>query len=145
MISVEAVDSAAVIRQPLWVNRRAEHGPFDIIGDVHGCRDELVELLRQLGYTIAMNDGRVRVAHPAGRRVVFVGDLVDRGPDTPGVLHLVMPMVVDGTALCVAGNHDQKLSRALRGRDVNISHGLGQSLKQLDREPGLKRSDRRVS
>jgi protein phosphatase len=137
--SVAAVDEAAIVRQPLWVNRRSDHGPFDVIGDVHGCHDELVALLDRLGYSItAGTDGVRHVTHPEGRRLVFVGDLVDRGPDTPGVLRLVMASVRDGIALCVAGNHDQKLSRALRGREVTVSHGLERSLQQLESDPGIK-------
>jgi Calcineurin-like phosphoesterase len=65
---------------------------------------------------------------------VFLGDLVDRGPDSPGVLRLVMGMVTAGTALCVPGNHEQKLLRKLRGRKVAISHGLAETLAQLDNE-----------
>ncbi|HEY6116036.1 MAG TPA: polynucleotide kinase-phosphatase [Candidatus Dormibacteraeota bacterium] len=137
--SVEAVEAATIVRQPLWVNRRDDHGPFDLVGDVHGCHDELVALLDKLGYSIAVDGEGVRhVTHPQGRRVIFVGDLVDRGPDTPGVLRLVMTMVRDGLALCVAGNHDQKLSRALRGRDVKVSHGLERSLQQLEGDPAFK-------
>jgi polynucleotide kinase-phosphatase len=137
--SVEAVEAATIVRQPLWVNRRSDHGPFDLIGDVHGCHDELVALLDKLGYSIAVaGDGVRHVTHPQGRRVIFVGDLVDRGPDTPGVLRLVITMVRDGLAHCVAGNHDQKLSRALRGRDVKVSHGLERSLQQLGGDPGFK-------
>ena len=66
---------------------------------------------------------------------MFLGDLVDRGPDTPGVLRTVMGMVASGTALCVPGNHEAKLLRALRGRDVRMSHGLAESLAQLGAEP----------
>ena len=73
--------------------------------------------------------------HPDGRSAVFLGDLVDRGPDTPGVLRPVMAMVAAGTALCVPGNHEHKLLRALRGRDVQVSHGLAESLAQLEAEP----------
>jgi protein phosphatase len=137
--SVEAVEATTIVRQPLWVNRRSDHGPFDVIGDVHGCHEELVALLGKLGYSSALDgDGVRHVTHPQGRRVIFVGDLVDRGPDSPGVLRLVMTMVRDGLALCVAGNHDQKLSRALRGRDVKVSHGLERSLHQLEGDPGFK-------
>ena len=137
--SAEAVDAATIVRQPLWVNRRGDHGPFDVIGDVHGCSDELIDLLGLLGYSITTGkDAESHVMHPEGRRVIFVGDLVDRGPDSPAVLRLVMTMVHDGVALCVAGNHDQKLSRALRGRDVKVSHGLERSLQQLEADQGLK-------
>ena len=57
------------------LDKRGEHGPFDIIGDVHGCAGELFELLEKLGYTIE----KEHYAHPDGRRVVFLGDLCDRG------------------------------------------------------------------
>jgi protein phosphatase len=129
--SQEEVDAAVIERQPLWNNRRDEHGPFDIIGDVHGCVDELRELLATLGY-VPGADGVL--TPPDGRKAVFLGDLVDRGPDTPGVLKLVMPMVAAGHALCVPGNHDVKLVRALNGRNVQITHGLGESLAQLEDE-----------
>jgi protein phosphatase len=137
--SVAEVDSAEVVREPLWNNRRWDHGPFDIIGDVHGCADELEDLLEQLGYVVpdaAVGEGTTAGRrHPAGRRAVFVGDLVDRGPRIPAVLATVMNMVETGAALCVPGNHDIKLMRKLRGRDVQITHGLADSIAQLDAEP----------
>jgi len=209
----EEVEAAEVARTPLWNDRRADHGPFDLIGDVHGCFDELCELLVQLGYDVREEAAEVqegisaqegarrdsctseregsrtsegtdsrtserisegtdsstgegiesrtggetarqeprppdaeaaaprwnpgcrfgyRVTPPAGRKVVFIGDLVDRGPKIPQVLRLVMSMVADGAALCVPGNHDMKLMRKLRGKDVQITHGLANSLAQLD-------------
>lgn len=109
---------------------------FDVVGDVHGCHSELEALLRRLGYVIK-RDGQGRpvgASHTDRRRAVFVGDLVDRGPDTPGVLRLVMGMLDDGDALCVLGNHEDKLVRALRGRDIQITHGLAESLDQLSEE-----------
>jgi protein phosphatase len=128
---VAEVEGAQIEREPSWTDKSDLTGPFDVIGDVHGCGPELSDLLDSLGY--AAGDG-VR-AHPAGRTAVFLGDLVDRGPDTPGVLRTVMTMVAAGSALCVAGNHEAKLLRALRGRDVKISHGLAESLAQLDQQP----------
>ncbi|MGW3630753.1 polynucleotide kinase-phosphatase [Streptomyces sp. NPDC005122] len=98
-------------------------GPFDIVGDIHGCASELETLLGKLGYV----DG----AHPGGRTAVFVGDLVDRGPDTPGVLRRVMSMVASGNALCVPGNHENKLGRHLGGRKVQHTHGLAETVAQL--------------
>ncbi|MBX6343167.1 MAG: AAA family ATPase, partial [Thermomicrobiaceae bacterium] len=135
--SVEEIEAAEIRRQPLRVNRRWDHGPFDIVGDVHGCFDELAELLGRLGYEIAPELGGpgYAVAPPEGRRLVFLGDLVDRGPRIPDVLRLAMGMVEAGTALCVPGNHDDKLRRKLMGRDVRIAHGLADSLAQLEREP----------
>jgi protein phosphatase len=133
--SVEAVSEAEITREKAWNDRRDQHGPFDIIGDVHGCLDECVQLLRTLGYTVAGTRELPEVMAPEGRRAIFVGDLVDRGPDSPGVLRLVMSMVANGTAYCVPGNHDVKLMRKLRGRDVKISHGLAETLQQLESEP----------
>lgn len=134
--SVEEVDAAEIVIEPLYNDKRSETGPFDVIGDVHGCRAELEELLGELGYVIARDDvGRaVGAHHPAGRRAVFVGDLVDRGPDSPGVLRLAMGMVESGHAFCIAGNHENKLSRALQGRKVTVSHGLAETLEQLSAE-----------
>ena len=130
----EEVDAAIVGRRPLWTDRRDEAGPFDIIGDVHGCADELVELLEELGYRIDGADGRFEVRPPEGRRAVFLGDLVDRGPKSPEVLRLVMGMVGSGAALCVPGNHDAKLVRALRGRDVQLKYGLAATMERLEDE-----------
>ena len=132
----EEVGAAAIQRTRLYSDLRHEAGPFDIIGDVHGCRAELEELLAALGYEIDRDAaGRpVGARHPGGRRAVLVGDLVDRGPDTPGVLRLVMGMVGTGTAFCVAGNHEAKLLKALRGKNVKRSHGLDASMEQLDLE-----------
>jgi Calcineurin-like phosphoesterase len=109
------------------------------IGDVHGCFDELVELLTQLGYSVEKQSNSpgsraYSVKPPEGRKVVFLGDLVDRGPKIPEVLRLAMSMVEAGTAHCVPGNHDIKLMRTLRGKDVQITHGLADSLQQLDNE-----------
>ncbi|MFE2751860.1 polynucleotide kinase-phosphatase [Actinosynnema sp. NPDC059335] len=135
--SQSEVDEAVIVPEPLLNDRRGETGPFDVIGDVHGCRAELEELLVGLGYALVRDaEGRpVDAVPPAGRRAAFVGDLVDRGPDTPGVLRLVMGMVEAGHALAVCGNHEQKLARALRGRDVQVKHGLAESLAQLAAEP----------
>ncbi len=127
--SEEDVNTAVVERTKLWTDKRDETGPFDIIGDVHGCYDELEILLNQLGY-VPGDQGVLH--HPGGRKAVFVGDLVDRGPKTPEVLQLVMSMVSAGNGLCVIGNHDIKLMKKLRGRDVRITHGLKESLEQLE-------------
>ncbi len=119
-------------RVPLPPDRRELPGPFDLIGDVHGCLPELLELLALLGYSVAED---LSVTPPAGRTLVFLGDLTDRGPDSPGVLHLAMGMVAAGTALCVQGNHDAKLLRALEGHAVQITHGLEVTLEQFGRQP----------
>jgi polynucleotide kinase-phosphatase len=131
--STDEIAAASIVRTRLFNDRRDERGPFDVIGDVHGCRAELEELLARLGYAITHDDqGRaIDASHPAGRRAVFVGDLVDRGPDSPGVLRLVMGMVAGSNALCVSGNHEAKLVRALGRNDVKATHGLQETLDQL--------------
>lgn len=138
---VAEVDAASIVREKAWNDRREEHGPFDIIGDVHGCLDECVALLRALGYVVGGTREVPEVGAPHGRRTVFVGDLVDRGPDSPGVLRLVMAMVAAGIAHCVPGNHDVKLMRKLRGADVKITHGLAETLAQLESEPQAFRQE----
>ncbi|MDI5971789.1 polynucleotide kinase-phosphatase [Streptomyces sp. SL13] len=133
---VDEVEAATVVLEPRYNDKRHLTGPFDIIGDVHGCRSELETLLTTLGYRLRRDaDGRpVGAEHPEGRTAVFVGDLVDRGPDSPGVLRLVMGMVADGQALCVSGNHENKLGRQLRGRSVRLTHGLAETVEQLARQ-----------
>jgi protein phosphatase len=143
-LSSEAdIDAAVIERRPLWTDRREDHGPFDIIGDIHGCATELEELLGRLGYAVAWSDERgeraATVTPPEGRKAVFVGDLVDRGPNSPDVLRLVMSMVAAGTAYCVQGNHERKLGRWLEGRKVTIAHGLQETIDQLaEADRGLK-------
>jgi protein phosphatase len=132
--SPDEVSAVAITRQPLWNNLKHEHGPFDIIGDVHGCYEELTTLLARLGYGLQDDPEGTRAIPTDGRTAVFVGDLVDRGPRIPEVLRLVMRMVDEGTAFCVPGNHDMKLMRKMKGRDVQLTHGLADSIAQLDRE-----------
>lgn len=130
----EEVGAAVVERVPLWNDKRDEHGPFDIIGDVHGCRDELEALLARLGYAVSAGEGLFH-AHPGGRRAIFLGDLVDRGPHILDTVRLVRNMVQGGSALCVPGNHDMKLLRKLRGKNVQITHGLANTLAEIDALP----------
>ena len=126
--SAAELDTVTVTRSRLWCDRRHDSGPFDIIGDVHGCHVELLALLDKLGY----DTGASPIAHPDGRRAVLVGDLVDRGPGVAEVLDTVMSMVQAGSALCIQGNHENKLRRALGGRNVQVTHGLAESLAQLE-------------
>lgn len=139
--SPEEVDSLVIEREPLWNDKTHERGPFDFIGDVHGCADELDQLLTKLGYVADQlpecEPGwvNVRYAHPEGRKAVFVGDLVDRGPGVIRTLSIVRNMVRAGTAICVPGNHDVKLLRKLRGNDVKVAHGLAETLEQTEAIP----------
>lgn len=134
--SQEAVDEARVERTAMWPDRRRERGPFDIIGDVHGCYDELLALFSALGY---QSDEQVGMRHPDGRRAILLGDLVDRGPKVVETVDLIRRMVDGGQAFCVPGNHDVKLSRKLAGRQVRVSHGLAESLAQIEALPTAER------
>ncbi len=137
MASPEEVDALELTRAPLWTDRRAEQGPFDIIGDIHGCFDELTDLLARLGYETdpfeAGSEALIHARHPEGRTAIFVGDIVDRGPQSLNALRLVMGMVGAGTAHCVIGNHDFKLNKWLKGRQVQMTHGLDLTVAELER------------
>ncbi len=129
-------EAAVSARTHPLTNKTDENGPFDIIGDVHGCYEELCELLVKLGYEIRIDgegfDKTFSVTAPVGRTAVFVGDLVDRGPASPNALSLVMAMVDAGQAYCVCGNHDDKFLRWLDGRDVQMTYGLAESVEQME-------------
>jgi protein phosphatase len=143
MDSVEKVEAATIERVPLWNDKRDETGPFDIIGDIHGCCDELEKLLQQLGYEsgVEMSTepgwgmGHSVYLHPQGRKAVFVGDLVDRGPRVLDTVRIVRKMVTYGSALCVPGNHDMKLLRKLRGKNPQMTHGLAETWSEIEALP----------
>lgn len=114
-------------------------GPFDIVGDVHGCFEELRNLLMQLGYEVTgCVDTGFSVVHPTGRRIVFLGDLNDRGPDTVSCLRIAMDLAESGQALWLLGNHEYRLARYLSGKRVKLNHGLKQTVAQLQGvQPGF--------
>ena len=137
MDSVEEIEAATIERGPLWNDKRDERGPFDIIGDIHGCCDEFEQLLEQLGYErLTVDDaslwGGLSYRHPENRKAFFVGDLVDRGPRILDVVRIARNMVVAGDALCVPGNHDMKLLRKLQGKNPQMTHGLAQSWSEIE-------------
>lgn len=114
-----------------FIHAPQDKGPFDIIGDVHGCFDELIRLMEKLGW---QKDKSGHYMHPQKRKICFVGDLVDRGPDSPSVLRLAMQLVKDGKAYWLMGNHDHKLAAYLKGRNVQISHGILETIEQFKGE-----------
>jgi protein phosphatase len=148
--SAEEIDRLVIKRQAPPGKRWGDSGPFDIIGDVHGCCDELEELLGKLGYQERRIDpadpcfGDRFFAHPQGRRALFVGDLVDRGPRILDTVRLVWTMVHARQALCVPGNHDVKLVKKLRGKDVTVAHGLARTLAEIEALPSEIRVDFRT-
>lgn len=127
---------------PIDPDQRRLRGPFDIIGDVHGCYAELHQLLHKLGYTVPDDPDQASastVLAPEGRKAIFVGDLVDRGANSMAALKIVMALVEAGKALCVLGNHDDKFRRWLLGRDVSVKHGLEETIKDFEAEPAEMR------
>jgi protein phosphatase len=130
--SPEEAALVEIVRTRLWNDKKDETGPFDIIGDVHGCYDELCVLLEKMGY--AVDRAAATAQPPAKRRAIFLGDFCDRGPKNPETLRLVMNMTEAGTAISVPGNHDVKLLRKLRGADVKLNYGLDVTVSQLERE-----------
>ncbi len=136
----EEVNNATVERVPLWNDKTHLHGPFDIVGDLHGCYEEFLELLSELGYqecgqsTESTMEGPL-YSHPDGRMLVLLGDIVDRGPRILDTFKLIYNLVKSGNALCVPGNHDMKLMRKIRGKDIQIVHGLGETLREIESLP----------
>lgn len=136
--SIEKISESTLFRYKLWCNKQNEPGPFDIIGDIHGCAEELEQLLLKLNYQVETGEKfpfGYQITPPNNRKAFFVGDLTDRGPDSPKVLRMVMSMVKQKKAFCVRGNHDDKLYRQLLGKNVKLQHGLETTVEQLDKEP----------
>ena len=135
--SVEEIEAVEVSKQRMWTNRKDEHGPFDLIGDVHGCCDELEQLLQQLGYVASNSNSDSfwdfpTYTHPEGRKAIFLGDLVDRGSRILDTVKLVRNMMAADSALCILGNHENKLMRKLNGKNVKLNHGLEQTVAEIE-------------
>lgn len=118
------------------IDQSEKQGPFDIIGDVHGCYPELLTLLAKLGFEVDKTTSIPTVSGNSDRMLVFLGDLIDRGPDSLAVLELVMDLCKKGQALCIPGNHDEKLMRHLMGHHVIPRGGIETSMAQLEGKDG---------
>jgi protein phosphatase len=128
----------------MFAMKKNLQGPFDIIGDIHGCFEECLELLQTIGYQIKRDEQSkygFQVTNPPGRTAVFVGDLTDRGPNSVDSLRLVMTMVENEQALCILGNHEAKLVKKLSGRNVQVKNGLETTMAELDRESATFREE----
>lgn len=109
-------------------------GPLDIVGDIHGHHDALRGLMGKLNYAA---DG----SHPDGRKLVFVGDLVDRGPNSPGVVEQVMNMVDAGNAQCVVGNHELNIARDSKKLDNHWFFNENSSSEDRQRTASAEQKD----
>jgi len=138
----EERDQAEIQIQKLPCNRKEHQGPFDLIGDVHGCCDELESLLGLLGYrreAIAECPG-FTWRHPEGRMAVFVGDILDRGPRILDTYRLVRSMILARTALAVQGNHELKVYRHFKAAKPEPRPSILQTLREIEQEdPGTQR------
>ena len=126
--SLDQLENTEIVRTKLWNDKKELHGPFDIIGDIHGCCDELEMLLEKLGYV--KEDGVY--THPNGRKAAFLGDFCDRGNRNADVLRLAMDMVKSGNAIAVPGNHDVKLLKYLRGKSIAMTHGIDRTIAEIE-------------
>jgi protein phosphatase len=126
--SPEEIDQASLVRRKSFNDLRDASGPFDVIGDIHGMTDELEALLSKLGWSLSWNgEGEQRIAalsHPEGRKLVFIGDAVDRGPRSLDALRIMRSAIETGVGYAVASNHDARISRWLRGQSVSVGGGI---------------------
>jgi len=111
-------------------------GRVDVVGDIHGCFDELVILASRLGYIVGpydpVSEDPIKVSHPEGRKMLLLGDLVDRGPHNRDVLRFAMGLVHYGAGDLVLGNHDAKFARALDGANVTRNNGLHETMIEIE-------------
>jgi protein phosphatase len=145
VICNEGFNQLTILRSPQEIDRvqirigayfpDQDHGPFDLIGDVHGCYHELTALLTKLGYT----QQGVTWTHPERRCLIFVGDVADRGPANIQVWQLILNLVDTGNALLVPGNHDNKLMRWLMGHPVRMGRGLDRTIAEIEALPMVER------
>lgn len=123
-----------------YIHDHPEIERCDVIGDVHGCYDELLLLLKKLGHKRLTEPEALPDAAPSERNLVmFVGDLVDRGDRSLDCVRLVMTLCRKGYAKMVVGNHDYRFLRWLQGADVVIAHGLGATIAEVDALPSDER------
>jgi len=102
---------------------------YDIIGDIHGCLEELYELLEKLGY----KENGFLMDPPEGRMLISVGDVVDRGEHSAETYWFIKEMVNSDRALMCLGNHDEKLMRWAKGNKVKLFHGLDKTVEEFNK------------
>jgi len=108
-----------------------DHDRVDVIGDVHGCSWELLQILHDIGFLTNPDWNAVNENYDRG--LILVGDLTDRGPDSASIVENVQLWVESGLMTCIHGNHDNRLGRHLLGRNVQHTHGLDKTIDQIER------------
>jgi protein phosphatase len=101
---------------------------IDIIGDIHGCFQEFEALTKKLGYEWSTGIP----VHPDDRKLSFVGDLTDRGPESIKVIKVVYRLIKEKKAFYSPGNHCNKLYRFFLGNKVQVSHGLETTVAEYE-------------
>lgn len=118
LYTVQDDEEIKLIREPNKLTLEIEHG-VDIIGDIHGCYDEMLALIRELGYE-QRDDVYI---HPAGRRLISVGDIMSRGPKSIETMQFWLKQIEAGLSYMTDSNHGWKIARWLGGKDVSLNHG----------------------
>ncbi|WP_339168808.1 polynucleotide kinase-phosphatase [Paenibacillus sp. FSL R5-0341] len=150
-IREDGFDASYVLKQPDEITFVRTSNPLvtdmgtgiDIIGDIHGCYDEMMELIVRLGYVDEDGSGLYR--HPEGRKLVSVGDVTSRGPESLQCLLFWQRHCAAELAYMIDSNHGWKIARYLDGRDVTLSHGderVEMELLQLEQEQGQETAKR---
>ena len=134
---VDSLEDLSFLIVPMPSDRRDLTGPFDIIGDIHGCADELMDLLVVLGYVDAQGELR---PHPEGRIAILLGDLTDRGPQNLRALEIARKLTDIG-GIVIRGNHDEKVRRWLLGKSVEIKAGIDVTIAELENTSPEWRAD----
>ena len=100
----------------------------DIVGDIHGCFNELLQLLANLGYTM---DNGIPI-HPDNRSIAFVGDAMDRGPHSLETMNLLFRLQDAKKIIYSPGNHCNKFYRYAKGNKVQLQHGIETTVAELN-------------
>jgi protein phosphatase len=136
--SIEELNSCDITRRKMFSNK-TDVTMVDMIGDIHGCFVELIELVEQLGYTISKKpEGSFytySISHPENRRLVFLGDLIDRGPSVGEVVHFVYNVCQEGNAFCLPGNHENKFLRHLYNHKEKATPEIEASIQSIKKLP----------
>ncbi|SDZ56251.1 polynucleotide kinase-phosphatase [Evansella caseinilytica] len=117
------------------IERDIQHG-IDIIGDIHGCYDEMIQLLENLGYV--KNDEQLYL-HPAGRKFVSIGDCMSRGSRSLDTMLFFTRHINNGLAYMIDSNHGWKIARWLDGKNVVLNHGdekVAEEFSEYERKHG---------
>ncbi|PJN91115.1 polynucleotide kinase-phosphatase [Bacillus sp. mrc49] len=137
--TIKEAENIEVSRNTNPLEKDIGHG-IDIIGDIHGCHEELILLLDKLGY---QKNQEGLYLHPDGRKFVSVGDVMSRGPESLRTMLFFHEHVQKGVAYMIDSNHGWKIARWLDGRNVTLHHGdekVAEDFKRYEEEHGSEKT-----